>query len=80
MDWIAKNHAVASSIMAAITLLNIVLAINFLSANGRALAAAFNSQTIFLLAGIELVTVLTAYVVSKHRPITPQSMSRAQSM
>ena len=80
MDWSAKNHSVAMSIMAAITLLNIVLAINFLSANGRALAAAFNSQTIFLLAGIELVAVLTAYVVSKHRPITQPSMSRQPSM
>lgn len=80
MDWITKNHPVALSIMAAITLLNIVLAINFLSANGRALAAVFNSQTIFLLAGIELAAVLTAYVVSKHRPITPPSISRAPSM
>lgn len=67
MDLENRHHWVALLIMAAITLLNIVLAINFLSASGRALAAAFNSQTIFLLAGFELVAVLTTYVVIKHR-------------
>lgn len=67
MDMDYKQHRVAISIMAAITVLNTFLAINFLSASGLALAAAFNSQTIFLLAGFELVAVLTTYVVIKHR-------------
>jgi len=77
MNWLSKDNSVALLIMAAITLLNIVLAINFVSANGRALAAIFNSQTIFLLAGAELIAVLTSYVVSKHRPIAPAPGARA---
>lgn len=67
MDLDYRQHRFALSIMAAITVLNIVLAINFLGASGRALAAAFNSQTIFLLAGFELIAVLATYVVIKHR-------------
>jgi hypothetical protein len=66
-----KYNTVALSIMLAITLLNIALGINFLSANGRAMAAAFTSQTIFLLAAVELIAVLAAYVVSKNRLIIP---------
>jgi hypothetical protein len=64
-----ENNSFALAIMAAVTLLNAGLAINFISANGRALAAAFNGQNIFLLAGVELIVVLTTYVVSKHRRI-----------
>jgi hypothetical protein len=67
----SKYNAVALFIMVAITLLNIALAVNFLSANGRALAAAFTSQTIFVLAGVELIAVLATYVVCKYRPIIP---------
>jgi hypothetical protein len=66
-----KNNTLALSIMVAITLLNIALAVNFLSANGRAMAAAFTSHTIFMLAGIELIAVLVTYVVSTHRPVIP---------
>lgn len=77
MYWEYRNHMIAVSIMVAITVLNIALAINFLTANGRALAAAFTGQTIFVLAGIELVAVLTTYVVSKYRPVTPPPRPRA---
>ena len=79
MDLDDRHHWVALLIMAAITLLNIVLAINFLSANGRALAAAFTSQTIFLLAGFELVAVLTTYVVIKHRHMRMPPRSNSNS-
>ncbi len=67
MVWDYKNNGTALVILAVVTLLNIGLAINFVSANGRALAAVFSGQSIFLLAGFELVTVLATYVVTKHR-------------
>lgn len=69
MDMDIKNNTLALSIMTAIIVLNTALAVNFVGASGRALAAVFNSQTIFLLAGVELIAVLVTYVVSKYKPI-----------
>lgn len=72
-----KPHKLALLIMAAITALNMALAINFVSASGRALAAAFNGQTIFLLAGFELIVVLTTYVVIKNRHMRKPPRNRS---
>ena len=54
-------------IMAAVTLLNMGLAVNFVAASGQALVATFNGQTIYLFAGIELVAVLLAYILHKQK-------------
>jgi hypothetical protein len=67
MDWDTNNHSLALAILATITVLNTGLAFNFVSANGSALAAAFNGRNIYALAGVEMVLVLLTYVVSKHR-------------
>lgn len=65
MVGIKQFNMILLSIMAAITVLNMGLALNFVAASGRALAALFNSESIFLFAGIELATVLLAYIVHK---------------
>jgi hypothetical protein len=67
MVWDHKNNGVALFIMGAVIALNLVLAANFISASGRALAAVFNGQNIFALAGAELLIVLLTYVVCKHK-------------
>ena len=60
---------IAFRIMAAVTIFNILLSVNFISAGGTALASLFNGQSIFLLGGAEAVLVLLVYVVSTNRPI-----------
>jgi hypothetical protein len=69
MDWGARHSMIAMSVMALITLLNTGLGVTFISAGGSALAAAINGQNIFLLAGVEMILVLLAYVTAKHKPI-----------
>ena len=53
--------------MAAITLLNMGLLVNFIAASGQALATLFNGQSIFLFAAIELAAVLIAYILYKQK-------------
>jgi hypothetical protein len=61
--------SIAFRIMAAVTVFNILLSVNFISAGGAGLASFFNGQSIFLLGGAEAVLVLLAYVVSTNRPV-----------
>ncbi len=79
MGGAGRHPVVALTILAAITLLNVALAINIVSGNGRALAAMLSSRTLFLLAGAELVAVLATYVLSKHRDVVPPPESRDQT-
>lgn len=67
------------SIMGAITLFNAGLAVNFFAASGRALAALFNSETIFLFAGIELIVVLLTYIVHRHLSASAHASSMANA-
>ena len=60
-------NIVVVGIMAVITILNTGLVLNFSTASGHALAAAFNSQSLFLFAGAELAAVLLAYIVYKQK-------------
>lgn len=62
-----KNNGIAVFIMGVVIAFNVSLAVNFISASGLALAALFNDQNLFALAGAELFTVLLAYVICKHR-------------
>ena len=62
MAGIRQLNIVVLSIMAAITLLNMGLLVNFIAASGQALAALFNGQSIFLLAA-----VLIAYILYKQK-------------
>lgn len=55
------------SIMAVVTVLNTGLVLNFFTASGQALATLFSSQSIFLLAAVELVLVILAYVLHKQK-------------
>lgn len=64
-----KTSRIALSVMAAITALNLVLALNFVGAATSTLAASLNSQNIFLFAGVEMILVLLAYIVCKNGPI-----------
>jgi hypothetical protein len=77
MNWDKKNSSIGLGIMLAITALNLGLAVNFIGAAGNALAAAFNGQNIYLLAGIELVLVLFAYVSGKNGSTSLASGRRA---
>tara|TARA_R110002124_G_scaffold50103_1_gene146150 strand:+ start:6598 stop:6819 length:222 start_codon:yes stop_codon:yes gene_type:complete len=67
MAGIRQLNIVVLSIMAAITLLNMGLLVNFIAASGQALAALFNGQSIFLFAAIELAAVLIAYILYKQK-------------
>ena len=67
MLGIKQLNMIVLSFMAAITLLNLGLAVNFFAASGQALAALFNGQSIYLLAGVELAAVLLAYVLHRQK-------------
>ncbi len=54
-------------VMLSITIVNVALVLNFVTASGLALAGAFNSQTIFIFAGVELAAVLVAYIAHKQK-------------
>ena len=55
MVAVKQLNVLVLAIMIAITVLNTGLAFNFVSANGIALAAAFNGRNIYALAGVEMV-------------------------
>ena len=61
------------SVMVVVTVLNLVLAINLVVADGSGPAQVINSQNIFVLAGMQMVLVLVAYVACKYRPIPVRS-------
>jgi hypothetical protein len=63
------NTRLAMSLMVLITLLNLGLAINFIAASDSGLARIFNSQNIYVLAAMQMVLVLMAYVACKYRPV-----------
>ncbi|MEZ5501932.1 MAG: hypothetical protein R3E50_04485 [Halioglobus sp.] len=69
MNGDTKKHTRALVIMAAVILLNAILAINFVSAAGSALALLFNSRNIYALGGVELLLVLLTYVISTHQSV-----------
>ncbi|CAA0118670.1 Uncharacterised protein [Halioglobus japonicus] len=72
MAGMKQLNMVVVTIMALITVLNTGLVLNFFIASGQALAAAFNSQSIFLFAGAELAAVLLAYIVYKQKTSSAQ--------
>tara|TARA_R110002049_G_scaffold56036_20_gene154938 strand:+ start:2141 stop:2362 length:222 start_codon:yes stop_codon:yes gene_type:complete len=67
MTGVKQLNVIVIAIMAVITMLNMGLVLNFFAASGQTLAAAFNSQNIFLLAGAELAAVLLAYIVYRQK-------------
>ena len=60
-------NMIVLGIMSAITVLNLGLILNFVTASGQALAATFDSQSIFLFAGAEFAAVLLAYIAHKQK-------------
>ncbi|MCB1687975.1 MAG: hypothetical protein KDI33_05795 [Halioglobus sp.] len=62
-------NVIVLGIMATVTLLNMGLILNFATASGQALVAAFNSQSIFLFAGAEFAAVLLAYILHKQKTL-----------
>jgi hypothetical protein len=73
MEGIRQSNMVVFSIMAAITVLNMALVLNFVTASGQALATLFSSESVFLFAAVELAAVLLAYVLHKQK--TTQAVS-----
>lgn len=67
MVGIRQLNMIVFSIMAAITVLNMGLLINFVTAGSQALATLFSSESIFLFAAVELAAVLVAYVLHKQK-------------
>ena len=67
MAGVKQLNVIVIAIMAVVTALNMGLILNFFAASGQALAAALNSQSIFLLAGAELALVLLAYVTYRQK-------------
>ena len=63
------NTRIALSLMGLVIALNTGLAINLVVAGGSGLARAFNGQNIFLLAALQMVLVLVAYITCKNPPI-----------
>ena len=61
------NNKVPMTVLTLITLLNISLVINFLTANIGGTGFDLNGIRLYVLVGLELVVVIVAYVVSKHR-------------
>jgi|GEM_PF-3245863 len=72
------NTWLAMSIMPLITVLNMGLAVNFIVASDSGLARNFNSQNIYVLAVLQMVLVLIAYVTCKYRPIPVPSGTAAR--
>ncbi|MCB1706103.1 MAG: hypothetical protein KDI17_14660 [Halioglobus sp.] len=67
MAGIRQLNIVVLSIMVAVTIVNMGLLVNFITASGRALAALFNGESIFLFAAVELAAVLLAYIFHKQK-------------
>ena len=59
----------AMALMGLITAFNMVLAVNFVVASGSGLARVFNGQNIYIMAGLQMVLVLLAYIACKYQPI-----------
>jgi hypothetical protein len=64
------NNRVPMTVLILITVLNVGLVINFLTANIGAAGFVLNGIQIYVLAGLELAGVIVAYVVSKRRNTT----------
>lgn len=63
------THRIAQAVMILIIAVNGVLAISLVAAGNSTLAAALNSQNVYVLAGIELVLLFGAYIAAKYEPI-----------
>jgi hypothetical protein len=72
MVAVKQLNMLVLAIMIAITVVNLALTFNFAAASGQALAAIFSTETIFLIAAIELAAVLLAYVFYKQRAFPTQ--------
>jgi hypothetical protein len=73
MGAVRQINVLVLAIMIAITALNLGLVLNFAAAGGYAPAAVFRTETIFLIAAIELAAVLLAYIFYKQRAFPPQA-------
>jgi hypothetical protein len=62
-----RNNLMPAAVLLSITLLNISLVINFLTANIVDTVFVLNSIRLYVLVGLELAVVIVAYVVSKRR-------------
>lgn len=69
MDQASFSHRAALAVMALIILFNCVAGINLVVAADSALALALNSQSVYLLAGVELIILFAAYIAAKYEPI-----------
>jgi hypothetical protein len=65
-----RNNLMPAAVLLLITLLNINLVINFLTANIGDTVFVLNSIRLYVLVGLELAVVIVAYVVSKRRNTT----------
>jgi hypothetical protein len=70
MNGSTINIRLAMALMAFITALNMGLGVNFIVASGSGLARVFNGQNIYVLAALQMVLVLLAYVACKYRPVS----------
>ena len=64
------NNRMSMTVLTLITVLNVGLVINFLTANIGGAGFVLNGIPIYVLAGLELAGVIVAYVVSKRRNTT----------
>lgn len=70
MVAVKQLNVLVLAIMIAITVLNLGLTFNFAAASGVAI---FSTETIFLIAAIELAAVLLAYIVYKQQAFPAQA-------
>ena len=61
------NNRMSMTVLTLVTALNVGLVINFLTANIGGAGFVLNGIRLYVLVGLELVVVIVAYVVSKHR-------------
>jgi lipoprotein signal peptidase len=73
MVAVKQLNVLVLTIMIAISVLNLGLTFNFAAASGAAFAAIFSTETIFLIAAIELAAVLLAYIVYKQQSFPAQA-------
>lgn len=71
---VAVRHVnvLALAIMVAITVVNVGLVLNFAAASGQAPAAILSTETVFLIAALELAVVLLAYIFYKQQAFPEQ--------
>ena len=79
MNQGSETSVVALVVMALITLLNVSLALGIAGAADIRFAAAFDSQQIYSLAGVELALILLAYVLSRHFQLRAATCKRMTS-